>query len=151
MCVMLIYRKEVLDLLRKSEMFWKVSSSDNTGNKPVIWLLNVFGILLFYTYVLYIPNCLYFHILPVQCWSSEGYKYSLMAFLQFPWLLLTFVSAFGFNCFIVGLCTQLAIQFRILAFRIETTRSSITETQEEPEAVNDDMRTLVKYHLFLLE
>lgn len=154
-CVLVFYRKDVLNLIRKSEMFWKINSSDNPECKtllqPVIWLLNVFGVLLFYIFMLFIPNCLYFHILLTKCWSTEGYKYLLMAFLQLLWLFGTLVTAFGFNCFFVGLCIQLAIQFKLLALRIESMGTSAVNTEEELQAMNEDMRSLVKYHLFLLE
>lgn len=149
--------KKLVGLVEKKRKFWlpkNIDPEDTCGAKTmqtaVLFLANLFGLVLFSCLVCYVAEFIVFGSLDL--WTPKTHPHLAFAIMicSLSWGSFACASTFVFNVFIVPLCVEVAIQFRMLNYRMSQMENKWKGIKVDNHLVLREIKEIIKQHNFLL-
>lgn len=128
---------------------------DKCGNRRIqittLVFANIFGMVLVSCLVFYIAAFLIFGTMDV--WTPKSHPHLGLAIMIYTltWGSFACASTFALNLLIVSLCVEVAIQLRLINFRLRQMESKWTGINVSKDTVVREIREIIRHHSFLLE
>lgn len=89
-------------------------------------------------------------MLMLDCWIPERFL-NLMITAQLAWVVPTAFYSLGLNSLIIGWCTHLAIQFRLVTYKLKYAGRAVVNSNQDTKAFAEELAVIIKHHVFLLK